>query len=580
MINTKAVARRTLVALALPTTVAGFFLGIAGPAAADTPFGTPGQVGRMAGEGYLDWIVPAGVTSLHVHLVGGSGADGGSGAGSPGGRGGFGGIVDETVAVKPGQAVILMPGSAASLNGDELASRDAFGGFGGPGDAHGHGGRGGAASWVIVNDRVVGIAGGGGGGGGGGAVYNYNGGQGGDAGQPGKSGSGAGAGSGGPGNIAGNEVVHHGEDQSGTPPLLSYAGGGGGGGAGWNGASLGGGIAGQPGTYGGGGGGGAAGGLSYGVDPNTSYGTRTVSGDGVVLLDWTVASTTTSKLTAPASTPQGRPVTLTDTITPAITGGPAMTGTVTFEMQDIYGSPNTVIGTAPVVNGVATFTTTTLPAGNSQALRGVYSGDTNYQGSTSDFAYPKITAPVTTIALNPTTVAFGNRTLNSILTKTVQLTNTGSINWSWDWAATDNGDVNMPSTTCGSLKPGENCTVTISYKPSQLGAITAHITLHSNFGNISIPVTGTGVAPAPTVTAVSPTSGSHLGGTRITVTGTNFVNVSSITVGGVKATAVSCSSATTCSATTPAGTAGARDVKVVTATGTSAVSTADRFTYL
>ena len=58
------------------------------------------------------------------------------------------------------------------------------------------------------------------------------------------------------------------------------------------------------------------------------------------------------------------------------------------------------------------------------------------------------------------------------------------------------------------------------------------------------------------------------------------MNVSSITVGGVKATAVSCSSATTCSATTPAGTAGARDVKVVTATGTSAVSTADRFTYL
>jgi hypothetical protein len=122
--------------------------------------------------------------------------------------------------------------------------------------------------------------------------------------------------------------------------------------------------------------------------------------------------------------------------------------------------------------------------------------------------------------------------------------------------------------------------VTVSYQPSQLAAITAHITLHSNFGNISIPVTGTGVAPAPKVTAVSPTSGTHLGGTRITVTGTNFVKVSSITVGGVKATAVSCGSSTSCSATTPAGTAGVRDVRVVTATGTSTVTTADHFTYL
>ncbi len=580
MINTKAAARRTLVALTLPATAAAFFLGSAGVADAATPFGTPGQVGRMAAEGYLDWVVPAGVTSLHVHLVGGSGADGGSGAGSPGGRGGYGGIVDETVAVQPGQAVILMPGGAAGLNGDENASRDAFGGFGGPGNANGHGGRGGAASWVIVNNKVVGIAGGGGGGGGGGAVYSYRGGQGGDAGQPGNIGSGPGAGSGGPGNIAGNEVVHHGEDQTDAAPLFSYAGGGGGGGAGWNGAGLGGGRAGQPGSYGGGGGGGAAGGLSWGIDPKTSYDTRTVNGDGVVLLEWTVASTTTSTLTAPASTPQGRPVTLTDTLTPAITGGPAMTGTVTFEMEDIYSYAKTVIGTAPVVNGVASLTTSTLPSGNYHAVHAIYAGDTNYQASTSDFVYPNITAPIKTIALNPTTVAFGNRTVNTTSTKTVQLTNTGSIDWAWTSAGTDNAGVNMPSTTCGSLKPGASCTVTVSFTTSQLAAVTAHITMNSNFGTITIPVTGTGVAAAPTVTKVSPASGSHHGGTRITVTGTNFVRVGSITVNGVKATAVSCSSATSCSATTPAGAPGVRDVRVVTATGTSPVVTAGRFTYL
>lgn len=580
MINTKAVARRTLVALTLPATAAAFFLGSAGVADAATPFGTPGQIVQQVSDGRLDWTVPAGVSSIHLHLVGGSGADGASGAGSPGGRGGYGGFVDEDVPVKPGQAVTLYPGSAAGLSGGQTYFGDTNGGRGGHGDSHGNGGRGGAASWATVDGRIIGIAGGGGGGGGGGAVYSYSGGQGGDARGAGYNGTGPGAGSAASGNIAGSADIQHGEDQSGSAPGGSFAGGGGGGGAGWNGAGLGGGRAGANGTYGGGGGGGAAGGLSWGVDPNTSYDTRKVNGDGVIVLQWTVASTTTSHLTAPASTPQGRPLTLTDTITPAITGGPAMTGTVTFETQDIYSYVKTVIGTAPVVNGVASFTTTNLPAGNYTAVRAIYGGDSNYQGSTSDFAYPNITAPIKTLALNPTTVAFGNRTLNTTSTKTVQLTNTGSIDWAWSSAGTDNAAVNMPSTTCGTLKAGQSCTVTVSYKPSQLGAITAHITLSSNFGNISIPVTGTGVAPAPTVTKVSPTSGSHLGGTRITVTGTNFVQVSSITVGGVKATALSCSSATSCSATTPAGTAGARDVRVVTATGTSAVVTADRFTYL
>ena len=579
MINTKAVARRTLVALSLPTTLAAVILGSAGVAHADTPFGTPGEIVQQVSDGKLAWSVPTGVSSVHLHIVGGSGADGGSGAGSPGGRGGYGGFVDETVAVKPGQTLTLMPGSAASLGGAQTWFGDSYGGRGGHGDANGNGGRGGAASYVTLGNQVVGVAGGGGGGGGGGAVYSYNGGQGGDARLAGTGGSGAGAGSAGTGNIAGSDSVHHGEDQGNNAPFGSFAGGGGGGGAGWNGAGLGGGSAAQNGSYGGGGGGGAAGGLSYGVDTNTIYSTRKVNGDGVIVLDWTVASTTTSKLTAPASAPQGRPVTLSDTITPSITGGPAMTGAVTFEMEDIYSYAKTVLGTATVVNGVASLTTTTLPSGNYHAVHAIYGGDTNYQGSTSDFVYPNITAPIKTIALNPTTVAFGNRTLNTLLTKTVQLTNTGSIDWAWTSAATDNGDVNMPTTTCSSLKPGQSCTVTVSYQPPQLGAITAHITMDSNFGTISIPVTGTGVAPGPTVTAVSPTSGSHLGGTRITITGTNFVKVSSITVGAVNATAISCGSATTCSATTPAGTVGTRDVRVVTATGTSAVTTADRFTY-
>jgi formylglycine-generating enzyme required for sulfatase activity len=85
------------------------------------------------------------------------------------------------------------------------------------------------------------------------------------------------------------------------------------------------------------------------------------------------------------------------------------------------------------------------------------------------------------------------------------------------------------------------------------------------------------VAPAPTVSSVSPTSGSTLGGTAITITGTNLTGASSVTVGGVAATSVVVVSPTRITAVTPAGTAGAKTVAVTTAGGTATVT--GGFTY-
>lgn len=87
------------------------------------------------------------------------------------------------------------------------------------------------------------------------------------------------------------------------------------------------------------------------------------------------------------------------------------------------------------------------------------------------------------------------------------------------------------------------------------------------------------VSAAPTITAVSPTSGPTAGGTRVTVTGTNFVSGATVRVGGVAATAVTFNSATSISATTPAGTAGAKDVVVTNPDGLLATRTAG-FTYI
>jgi formylglycine-generating enzyme required for sulfatase activity len=85
-------------------------------------------------------------------------------------------------------------------------------------------------------------------------------------------------------------------------------------------------------------------------------------------------------------------------------------------------------------------------------------------------------------------------------------------------------------------------------------------------------------APAPTVSSVSPTSGSTLGGTAITITGMNLTGASSVTVGGVAATSVVVVSPTSITAVTPAGTAGAKTIAVTTAGGTATLT--NGFTYV
>lgn len=69
-------------------------------------------------------------------------------------------------------------------------------------------------------------------------------------------------------------------------------------------------------------------------------------------------------------------------------------------------------------------------------------------------------------------------------------------------------------------------------------------------------------SPAPTVTAVAPTSGPAAGGTSVTISGTNFQAGATVTFGGAAATGVNVAGATSITATTPAHAAGAVDVVV------------------
>jgi hypothetical protein len=86
--------------------------------------------------------------------------------------------------------------------------------------------------------------------------------------------------------------------------------------------------------------------------------------------------------------------------------------------------------------------------------------------------------------------------------------------------------------------------------------------------------------PAPTVTGVSPDTGSTDGGNTVTVTGTGFVPGSTVRFASVPASSVTYESSTELEVVAPAEAAGTVKVSVSTPGGKSAGSSADRYTYV
>ena len=84
---------------------------------------------------------------------------------------------------------------------------------------------------------------------------------------------------------------------------------------------------------------------------------------------------------------------------------------------------------------------------------------------------------------------------------------------------------------------------------------------------------------APTVSALSPTSGPPGGGTVVTITGTNFTGADAVEFGTTPAAAHTVNSATEITATSAGEGESVVDVTVTTPVGSSATTAADRFTY-
>ncbi len=119
-----------------------------------------------------------------------------------------------------------------------------------------------------------------------------------------------------------------------------------------------------------------------------------------------------------------QPITFTATISPAFSGTP--TGTVTFEKN------GSSFGTATLVGGKATFTTSVLFA-QTHTITAVYSGDSDFNGSTSpgitEVTNPASTTTALTSSLNPSN--FGDSvTFTATLTPKFGGTVTGTVTFS------------------------------------------------------------------------------------------------------------------------------------------------------
>jgi hypothetical protein len=565
--------------------------------------------------GRTTWTVPADVHSIHIHALGGYGSRGVGLNASHGGLGGLGGVVDANVPVTPGEQLQIIVGTAGTSSSPGVGMSS--GGRSGQSLDGFHlvrvAGNGGGASYVLRADATpVVVAGGGGGGGEAGFGDGGDGGAGG--GNRGYAGHDSVAGSGGSGSSGSQDGGTGGDAHS------DFGGAGGGGGAGYSPDGNGGGAGGGAGPtipLGGPPGGGGAGGSSYSVDPTAWMGIATENVVPFVAIDWNLDYTTNATLTSSVDPAYlGQPV----RFQVDWTGNRPTTGLVSFGTYD----PATGIelptaywdlATAPQFLGAHLFLpywdAPTFPTGIAYVWA-AYDGDATHSPWKSEYLMQVTSgALLPKIAVSPASLDFGAQALGSTTTKTITVLNTGGIDWTLGNIALTDGAFTVTGGTCSAqpLALGAQCTYDIAYSPTAPFAHTGTLSLTDSAGiATTVALKGTTIvaaptlppgdpaptpgdlppAPAPggpppapgvpTITSIAPASGRTTGGTRVTITGTNLVNVTAIKFGTRVATAVSCPLPTRCTATSPRGT-GTVDISVTTPAGKSQTITTDRFRY-
>jgi hypothetical protein len=251
------------------------------------------------------------------------------------------------------------------------------------------------------------------------------------------------------------------------------------------------------------------------------------------------------------------------------TSGPTTGGTTITVTGSAFVSGATVRVNGVAATGVTFLSATQVravtPAGTAGA-RSVQVTNPDTQSSTlaSAFTYTTVTPSPTLTAIAPATGSTAGGTA-------VTLTGTNF---------TAGATVTIGGASATSVVVASATSITAVTPSGAAGARDVRVTLT---GGQSATLTGAFTytapqIPSPTIASLSPVSGPTAGGTAVAVTGTNFTAGATVTIGGAAATSVVVVSSTRITLVTPAGSAGARDVRVAL-TGGQAGVLASAFTY-
>ncbi|MCF8170586.1 MAG: IPT/TIG domain-containing protein, partial [Methylotenera sp.] len=215
----------------------------------------------------------------------------------------------------------------------------------------------------------------------------------------------------------------------------------------------------------------------------------------------------------------------------------------------------------PLSANTSTSVTCTTPAGSAGTASVLVTtpGGTNSANTLFTYVTPVSAPTVTAISPASGTTAGGS---------TVTITGTNLTNAS---AVTIGGNA------CTPLSANTATSVTCTTSAGSAGTASVLVTTPGGTNSANTLFTYFTPVSAPTVTAISPTSGTTAGGISVTITGTNLTNASAVTVGGNACTPLSNNTSTSVTCTTPAGSAGTASVLVTTPGGTNSANTL--FTY-
>ncbi|MGC2182388.1 MAG: IPT/TIG domain-containing protein, partial [Terriglobales bacterium] len=244
-------------------------------------------------------------------------------------------------------------------------------------------------------------------------------------------------------------------------------------------------------------------------------------------------------------------------------GGTAVTITGTGFLTGATVSLGGTAATGVTVVNSTTITATTAAHAVGRVNVVVTNSDGQAGTLTSGYTYVVINPAPTVTSISPTSGTTSGGTA-------VNISGTGFLS---------GATVSVGGTTATGVTVVNSTTITATTAAHAAGAVSVVVTnTDGKSGTLTTGYTYVVINPAPTVTSISPASGTTAGGTAVSITGTGFLAGAMVKLGGTAASGVTVVNSTTISATAPAHAAGAVSV-IVTNTDSQSGTLAGGYTY-